>query len=254
MNRKKFVTSAKSTAVIVPKEKKVEKTEPLVTFILLCDMPGYRMKSYGSISLINIKDKKLIDIQIEAIQKHFDKYEIIVCTGFDSNNVSKYVRQKYKNQNIRIVENQLFSNTNSCESLRLCLNNIVNNRVFIIDGNLLFNPSIFNTIDLNRDFLFIEDNPSESLEIGVNINEINVIEHFSYGTQKIWSEIIYFSKNDTIEILRKLLCNEEYKTKLIFELFNDFLKLNSELCYIKNKYSIEKLNNIKTYKTIKEKI
>jgi hypothetical protein len=254
MSRKRFVTSAKSISVAPPKEKKIDKTESLITFILMCDMPGYRMKSYGSISLINIKDKKLIDLQIEAIQKKFNKYEIVICTGFDSCNVSKYIKQKYKNQNIRIVENQLFNETNSCESLRLSLNNIVNTKIFIIDGNLLFNSNIFRSVDLNRDFLFIENNPSINLEVGVNINETNIIEHFSYGTPKIWSEIIYFGKNETIETLRKLLYNEEYKNKLIFELFNDFLKLNNEICYIKNQHSVEKLNNIKTYKTLKDKL
>jgi NDP-sugar pyrophosphorylase family protein len=252
MNRKKFITSTKSISTLIPKDKRTEKTETLVTFILLCDMPGYRMKSYGSTSLINIKDKKLIDFQIEAINQSFKKNEIIICTGFDAHNLCKYIKNKYSQYNIRIVENQLFNTCNSCESLRLCLNNINNSKIFVIDGSLFFTTDIFNTVDLNRDFLLIEDKPSENLEIGVNVNEINIIEHFSYGAQRIWSEIIYFTKKEVLDSLRRLLYNEEYKNKLIFELFNDLLKLNHEICYIKNKHAIQKLNNIKIYKNLKD--
>ena len=74
-------------------------------------------------------NKRLIDIQIEAIQKIFPLYEIIVCVGFDSEKVCKYIRQKYRNINIRIVENQIFSNSNSSESTRIALNNISNDKI-----------------------------------------------------------------------------------------------------------------------------
>ena len=69
----------------------------LMTIILLCDSPGYRMKSYGPPSLITIANNKLIDIQIEAISKAFKYYEIILCVGFDAEKISKYIRNKYGN-------------------------------------------------------------------------------------------------------------------------------------------------------------
>lgn len=252
MKRKdKYVTCIKKP-VCNKKENKI--IDDFVTFILLCDMPGYRMKSYGSTSLITIEDGRLIDRQIEQIVEKFKKYEIVICSGFDSNNLSKYIQNKHKDKNIRIVENQLFENCNSCESLRLCLNNITNHKIFIIDGNLLFKSDIFNDINTNETFLFIEKSPCENLEIGVNINESGSIEHFSFGAKNIWSEIIFISNKDILNSLRKLLHNSEYKTKLLFEIFNDIISLKYKINCKYNNKQILKINNIKTYKTLRNKI
>ena len=103
--RGKYVTS--------PKRKRVSKTlnigdtSDLVTIILICDTPGYRMKSYGPPPLITIRGKKIIDHQIEAISQRIKNFEIILCVGFDSDKVAKYIRQSHVGLNIRIVENQV---------------------------------------------------------------------------------------------------------------------------------------------------
>jgi hypothetical protein len=238
------------------KNKKVQdnKKDQLITFIILCDMPGHRMKSYGSTSLVEINNCKLIDIQIKAISSFFKYYEIVICAGFDAENLSKYVQSKYKHKNIRIVENQLFNHYNSCESLRLCLNNITNDRIFIMDGNLLFFKDIFKGFQLEHNYLWIENQPSESLEVGVNINENKQVEYFSFGAKHIWSEIIYLGESKTIELLKRLLYNIKYKNKIIFEILNDIIAMKHEIGYIVNNSShIYKVNSIKTYKDIRGK-
>lgn len=245
-----YITCTKKQQI----KKEYNLIDDFITFILLCDMPGHRMKSYGSTSLINIDDNRLIDKQIQQIVEKFKNYEIIICSGFDSNNLSKYIQNKHKNKNIRIVENQLFEQSNSCESLRLCLNNITNNKVFILDGSLLFKSSIFENIDINETFLFIENDPCENLEIGVNINNNGSVEHFSFGAKNIWSEIIFIDNKETVNCLRKLLYNSEYKTKLLFEIFNDLISLKHKINYIYNNSPIKKINNIKTYKIFRKSI
>lgn len=246
MNKKKYLTVVRKKS----KTQTKENFEDFVTFVILCDMPGHRMKSYGTTSMADVLGKKLIDTQIEAIKERFKKYEIVICSGFDCENLYKYVRNKYKKENIRIVENQIFNNCNSCESLRLCLNNITNNKVFILDGSLFFRKNIFDKINLNTSFLMIEKAASENLEIGININEENLVEHIAYGAKHVWSEILYICDEKTLDCLRKLLSNIDYKNKFIFEALNDAINMKYKFEYVKNNHAIVKINNIKTYKNI----
>lgn len=231
---------------------KTDVINELITIIILCDLPGYRMKSYGPTSLVKISKKLLIDIQIDYIKKCFPNSEIILCVGFDGEKISKYIRSKYQTSNIRIVENQLFNACNSCEGLRLSINNTFNDKILIIDGSLLVNKKTLSLINTHQTCAIVEKNPSENLEIGININQQNIAEHFSFGAYKTWSEIIYLYGADVINNLRKFLHNHDSKKKFIFEAMNDLLKNNNNIFCIENKFPIFKINNIKTYHSIKD--
>jgi NDP-sugar pyrophosphorylase family protein len=243
----------------VPKKRIIKNKKPkpieendLVSIIILADLPGYRMRSYGPTPLINLGNKYLIDLQIDCIRKIFAKYEIILCVGFDGDKITKHVRNKYKNINIRIVENQTFNHSNTCESLRLSINNTINNKLLIIDGGLLFNKRVLKLIDINCNCAIVEKSPSDNLEIGVNIDTNNESEHFSFGGYKTWSEIIYINDEEVIECLRKFLQQSDSKKKFIFEGLNDILKHGYSIKCIENLYPLYKINNIKTFHYIKE--
>ena len=135
--RRNCITSTKNT---LPDEKILD---VFTTFIIIADSPNARMRSYGPTSLLNVGNKKLIDIQVLEIIKYFSNYEIILCTGFESDKINRYIKSRYKNINIRTVENQNYDTTNSCETLRLALNNITNDNIFILDGNLIFDGKVF---------------------------------------------------------------------------------------------------------------
>ena len=237
-SKRQCITSVKSRE-IAPDE--------LVTIVLLCDSPGYRMKSYGAIPLIPFKTKRLIDIQINNITKIFKNVEIILCVGYDSEKVCKYVKNKYRNINIRIVENQMFNKCNSSEGVRLCLNNINNDKIIIIDGSLLIHSQTFKSLDRKKSGIFIEAFKNEDLEIGVNIGDKNTIEYFGFGASQIWSEIIFLNSHDIIEALRKLLSAQEHKTRFFFEILNDLIRTKYNLEAISNKHPVQKMSNIKTY-------
>jgi NDP-sugar pyrophosphorylase family protein len=207
------------------------------------------MKSYGSSCLLEISGIKLLDVQIQTINSYFSNKEIILCVGFDSSSIIKYVRNSYKNLNLRIVENQLYEKTNSCESLRLCLNNTLNNKIFVIDGSILLNYNIFSGISLKENILFTQ-NKSNNFEIGFNTNERNLIEHISYGAYNIWSEIFYLSS--ATDAMRKLLSNEQFKNKLIFEAINELIKNKNNFKSIDQNHNFEKINNIKTYHKLRK--
>ena len=235
-----------------PVNKKIDKPveQDAVTVILLCDNPGYRMKSYGPISLISIGSKKLIDLQIDAINNVFPKSEIIICLGFDCEKVCRYIKSNYSNK-IRIVENQLYSTTNSCESLRLCLNNSNSNKILICDGNLLFDRHTISLVDTNKPCVLIEAEPNDTLEIGININK-NIAQFFSFGAKYIWSEIMFLAGGDIIESFRKILSSGHNKTRFVFEAINELITMKYEIKTIHNKRSLHKVNNIKTYHNIKD--
>ena len=247
ISKNKFITSAKAI-----KQVQTNSTKSLISVILLCDSPGYRMKSYGPASLILFNNKRLIDIQIEAIQKIFPLYEIIVCVGFDSEKVCKYIRQKYRNINIRIVENQIFSNSNSSESTRIALNNISNDKILLCDGSLYFTPEVLAQIPYNISNILTE-NKNDNLEVGVNVNELNNIEHFSFGASLSWSEIFFLHNYEYIECLRKILLSHD-KNRFIFEALNDLINSKHNLFNVTNKYPIHKINNLKIYNKLKESL
>ncbi|NBO99199.1 MAG: hypothetical protein EBU90_03605 [Proteobacteria bacterium] len=247
ISKNKFITSAKAI-----KQHSQQNIKSLVSVILLCDSPGYRMKSYGPASLISLHNKKLIDFQIEAIQKIFPLHEIIVCVGFDAEKICKYIRQKYRTINIRIVENQIFSTSNSSESARIALNNTNNDKILICDGSLHFTSEVLAQIPQHTSSILTQ-NKNDNLEVGVNINEHNNIEHFSFGASMSWSEMCFLHNYDYIESLRKILLSYD-KNKFMFEALNDLINTKHNLVNIANKYEIYKINNLKIYNKLKESL
>ena len=247
--RTKCIVSPKNGGA---KRKNENKTEELVSIILLSDSPGYRMKSYGAIPIIQIGRQRLIDIQIESIKKTFVNFEIILCVGFDAEKVYKYIRTRHKNLNIRIVENQLYHSSNSCESLRLSLNNIWNDKVLICDGNLIFEPITLKSIDISKSGTLIEEHAHDTLEIGLNI-ENNIAQHFSFGARHTWSEILFLNNYEYIENLKKILLSYDNKNRFIFEALNELVNMNFKIATNINSKQVIKINNIKTYHNIKEK-
>ena len=145
--RTKFTTSPKRVE---------QKSDELVTTILLSEHSGHRMKSYGSTSLLSIGDKTILEHQINAIRSRFINYEIIICGGFDIGRLVKFVHNKYKKDNIRVVENQMYHHSNDCESARLCLNNTTNNKILIFNGDLLIDSQLLSLVDTNCSHVIIE--------------------------------------------------------------------------------------------------
>jgi choline kinase len=225
-----------------------------ITIILLYNNDGYRMKSYGPLPLLSISDKKLIDIQLSTIQKHFNNAEILVCVNGYSDKIYKYIKTYYYHLNIRIIENQLFENTNSCESIRLCLNNTMNSKVLICSGDLILNDSL-SLIDKNKTCILIESDPCDNLDIGVNIDEKNQAQHFSFGANRLWSEILFLQNENDLDSIKKIITSKNSnKNKFLFEILNEFIKNKNNISCILNKQQIKKINNIKTYHQLKDNI
>jgi hypothetical protein len=241
--RRDCVTKAKVS------ESEQEMVEELTSFILIADSPNPRMRSYGPTSLLNIRESRLIDMQIAEILKYFKNYEIILCTGFESDKITRYIKSKYKNINIRTVENQQFEETNSCETLRLALNNINNDSIFILDGNLIFDGKILLN-NINKPYILFEPE-NKTLEIGININERGYTEYMGYGASNYWSEIIYLNDATIINSLSRHLSVNNFKRKFIFEAINSLIGSRLNLTAIKNDNAVYKILGVKYYHQIK---
>lgn len=244
--------SIKKQCITSPRSKKTT-NDSLITIVFLCDSPGYRMKSYGAIPLIPFKTKRLIDIQINAIKSVFKNFEIVLCVGYDSDRVCKYVKNKYRNINIRIIENQIFDKSNSCESVRLCLNNINNEKVIICDGSLIIDSKTFKSLSGGQSsYVMTEIDKNDDLEIGVNTGSKNFAEHFGFGAYYTWSEIIFLNSYETIEYLRKIISNDNYKQRFLFEAFNELIKTKHNIEVVQNMHPVQKINNVKTYHRLRD--
>jgi len=246
-NRVNSITSARG-------DKKNRKKGDKVTIAILSAKPGYRMKSYGPPSLLCVGSHCLLDIQIEAIRAVHKNYEIIVCCGFEADRVSRHIKTKYKNQNIRIVENQLFDETNCCETLRLCLNNVSSDSLLVCNGELVLYPEL---VKIHEEVPYIlshkRGKKKSTLEIGSVCDENGLVTNMSYGLTDLWSEIFYLHSRETIESLRRIVSTEAFKNKLIFEALNEFNKTKYNLHQVMTKDKAVKIDNIKTYHRVKDR-
>lgn len=246
-NKKAFITSPK-----LDKQEQSGIPKDLVTIILLSENHGHRMKSYGPISLIKLGGKTLLEKQIETISSTFENFEIIVCSGFETEKTVDFIKSKFKNLNIRIVENQMHYNSNCCESARLCLNNTMNDRVLFCSGGVLISQSHLNALDFNKNCVLVQSEVNDSnFEIGVIEND-NILENFSIGVKnKYWSEIFYLNGVKEVNYFLSIISDPDYKNKFIFEALNEFNK-KIRLHVVKSNKTLLKIDNIRTLKRISQ--
>ena len=187
-----------------------------VGFAILSAGIGARIKTYEPRSLLKIKNKTLIDHQVDAIKSKFKDKEIIGVFGPHIARVAKNVRGK-----IRIVENQKYETTNNSESLRLALNNSIKNSLMFFHGDMLINETFFNSLNFNKSFVVYEDRGMmDEKEIGLTIMK-NKATILSYGLEKKWCQAAFF-KGKELKILRNIFStfSNQDKKMLTFEIIN----------------------------------
>ena len=190
--------------------------------IILTAGVGARVKSYEPRGLLKFKNTTLIEHQIQTMNEVMPKAGTITVVGYDANKVIKKIWGKS-----RIVENQIYEESNSGESLRIAINNSSANAILFFHGDLYFEKDIFNNVDFSESFVLINTTFNEK-EVGVNIIDKRVAI-FSYGLETKWSQIA-FLRNEELEILRKLILKNDFKGKylLTFELLNEVISLGGK--------------------------
>jgi len=244
MKKSKFITQAKPDPNDLRREGQI-------TFILLAENYGYRMKSYGPISLVEIAGKTLLQHQIEAIQSCFVDFEIIICSGFETQKVYHYIQAHFPpSVPIRLVENQVYYHSNCCEGLRLCMNNTMNNRVVICGGGVMLTSEYLKSLNIRRSSLLCQEPDKEqNFDIGIIENDDKRLEQFSLAMKtKVWTELLYLTGEAVIKSFYNTISKPELKTKFLFEAVNEWRGRRQLLVCDNSAETIVKINNIKTLK------
>ena len=204
-----------------------------------------RIKSYEPRSMIRIGSKTLIEHQISTIQQCFESPEIITVVGCGAEKIIKKVRGS-----TRIVENQIYKETNTSESIRLAFNNTIKNNFLFIHGDLYFNQETLSNLDYSKSFILIDENNQFSeKEVGVTSNK-DIATILSYGLPVKWAQIAYVTGRE-VDILKKIFhkFDEISKKNLSFEVINKMISMGASFhCYKPKKMSIIEIDCIKDLK------
>ena len=207
----------RNTAKILP-SKDSKKLKDVSVAILNAGL-GARIKSCEPRSLIKIKDKLIIDWQLDAIKFAFEKPDIVTVVGCKPHRVFKKIGEK-----VRIVENQLYETTNNSESLRLAFNASVTSNFIFLHGDLVFNRDLLAEINYHESFVVVDSTGM------MKKNEVGLVEAdgklsvLSYGLEKKWCQIAFFTGKE-LSLLRNIFnkFNQTDKKMLSFELLNQII-------------------------------
>lgn len=241
----RFITIAKSNRPSYLRDEKI-------TVILLAENYGYRMKSYGPISLIQLENKTLLEHQIEAISSVFIDFEIILCSGFETHKIYHFIQSTFPSSHqIRIVENQVYYHSNCCEGLRLCMNNTMNNKILVCGGGIVLTSEYLKSLNLRRSSILTQSGTKDStFDIGVISNDAR-LETMSLAVKDtVWTELLYLTGDQLIKSFYNVISKPELKNKFLFEALNMW-KGRRQLYVCENTSdNIFKIDNIKTLKRI----
>ncbi len=242
----------KSNFITTPKSSPKKNKKYFITVVLLSENHGYRMKSKGAIPLVDINGTILLDRQINAIKAVFQNFEIILCCGYDAGAVFEHVKEKYRNLNIRIVENQVYENSNCCESARLAINNTLNNKIVLCNGSVLLLAEHLRAIDLEKSSILIQaaNKKLEDFSIGV-VSQDEKVQNMSLGVkEKKWLELCYLSTRHDVKALHGIVASLEFKNRFLFEAINEFIKSKNLTTVEIEKIKSYKIHSIKSLKKV----
>ena len=190
-------------------------SDPL-TVIIPTAGEGSRMKTYGTKSLIKLKDDlTILEYQIQLIRKRFGpNITIIVVSGFESDKIIYHSPEK-----IIHIENERYVDTSIVHSIGLGLKATITNRALIIYGDLVFNYATLSQPLENKSLLFIDtSNTMTDNEVGCIITD-DRIENLMYDLPNKWAQIIYLT-NKELKLIKQYCYNTLYEKWLGFELIN----------------------------------
>ena len=208
---------------------------------------GRRMKSYGCKSLLSIKDKRLIDIQLEYINSRFVRNEIILITGFDSERL-----MNYSPEDIIKIENEKYYENNVIRSISMGLRAIKDNRhVLIVLGDVLLNQKALELIDHNESSIIISNHMSEN-EVGCNINGKGLLEYMMFDLPNKWGHIIYLTGKE-LDLFKKNAWSKNKDKKFCFEIINDIVNQGGRIkCIIDNNIKVMDIDTSKDLQKAQE--
>jgi len=196
-----------------------------------------RMKAAGCKPLLYVGNKRLIDYQLENINKLFNKKNIIVISGFESDKVMNYLDKKVIN-----IKNEKYETTNVAKSISIGLRASLSDSIIIIYGDLFFTKNAINHAYRNQSFIVLSETISDN-EVGCTINN-NIVENIFYELSNKWGQIVYFTGKE-LYLLKKIIHKEEYEKYYGYEIINKIIDLGGIFRAIKTDAYIQDIDTTK---------
>lgn len=214
-----------------------------LTIIIPAAGVGRRMKSHGAKPLIEISSTEtVINRQINIFKKQYPKSEIIVVVGFQADKIIKHLPL-----GIKIIENELYEETNVVRSIGMALRIASNPNILIVYGDLVFNIATLNNLTSNNSAVIIDSHGQiDSEEVGLTIIDENVT-YFSYNLDIKWGQIAFITGYE-LDLFKTIVCNKEKRKLHTFEIFNTIIEAGGRFKAIEPKYM--KIKEIDSFKDI----
>ena len=178
---------------------------------------GSRMKSHGPKALVKIKDDlTIIDNQLKFIYKYFNKPEVIITSGFDSEKLEQAMKHR---RNVKVINNEDWESTNVVRSIALGVEEATHDNILVVYGDLVFNAWTLR-VPIGPYSLVVNDRYGlmKSDEVGCAVDN-NVLQNMMFGLPNKWAQIAYFTGKES-QMLRKALKNPNYYSYFGFEIIN----------------------------------
>jgi histidinol-phosphate/aromatic aminotransferase/cobyric acid decarboxylase-like protein/choline kinase len=188
--------------------------------IILAAGYGNRMRPFTDNehkTLLKINDITIIDNIIDSLRIN-SVYNIVIVTGYRSEELKRYLLSNYDNVKFQFVHNKDFRTTNNIYSLSLAFQNIkINSDVILIESDLIYNHKIISKLinDPNNNIALVDKYHSGMdgtvVKIGANKKITEVIpphlqdSNFSFSDKYKTLNIYKFSKEFTNDVFSKLL-------------------------------------------------
>lgn len=220
------------------KKSSLKKSFTDLTVILLCAGKSLAMQSYGTRSLLEVDEntgKKLIDHQLDIIAETYPGCEIVVVVGYKSPRLISHLKGK-----CRIVLNPNYETTNITYSIYMGLLSVLNQRVLLIPGDLIFNKQFIS--GLGNEFSAVHIDSSGSIDkkdVGVILGELNrvnglVVTNFAYGLPTKWAQTIFLAEEE-LKVFKNMVGDVDKQMLYPFELLNQMINKGMPIKGIENK-------------------
>ena len=202
--------------------------------------------SMGTLGMrYSLPSRDIIADSIETVVQGMSYDGLITVVGCGADKITKRIRGS-----VRIVENQIYNETNTAESMRLPFNNTLKKNHLFIHGDLYFNQETLSGLDYGKSFILIDDSGQfAEKEVGVTANK-GVATILSYGLPTKWAQIVYVTGKET-EILKKIFNKFDTVSKknLSFEVINKMISMGASFqCHSPQDMSILEIDCIKDLK------
>lgn len=201
------------------------------SIVIVAAKEGNRMRSYGPVSLIKLKNNlTVIEHQLNIINNNFVNKEVVLVTGFESNKVMDATPDE-----IIKVKNERYEETNVIKSIGIGLRAATTDKVLIIYGDLVFHPRIFDVPFQQKSSIIINEGISPSkTHIGCTFSQNNRLEQLLYELPNQWCQILYLTGKE-LKMFQKQAWDENKEKLYTFEIINHLISRGAGFDVLKHK-------------------